>query len=95
MLILSRKKNQGLLIDGHIHVTILECDSGGVRLAIDAPKHISILREELAEAEQVNRDALAPNPVALSPLREFLLSKEPSAEDCPPEEDEGSESPGR
>ncbi len=76
MLVLRRKKNQGLLIDGHIHITVLDCGSGNVRLAIDAPKHISILREELAQAEQFNREALAPSPTNLSPLREFLISKD-------------------
>lgn len=79
MLVLSRKKNQGLLIDGHIHITVLDCGSGNVRLAIDAPPHISILREELAQAEQFNRDALAPSPMTLHPLREFLISKEPDS----------------
>lgn len=57
MLILRRKKNESLLIGENIRITIIECASDGVRLAIDAPKQISILREELSEAEQTNKMA--------------------------------------
>ena len=52
MLILRRKKNESLLIGDNIRITIIECASDGVRIAIDAPKQISILREELSEVEQ-------------------------------------------
>lgn len=61
MLILRRKKNESLLIGENIRITIIECASDGVRLAIDAPKQISILREELSEAEQTNKLALTPD----------------------------------
>ena len=57
MLILRRKKNESLLIGENIRITIIECAADGVRLAIDAPKQISILREELSEAEQANKTA--------------------------------------
>ncbi len=50
MLILRRKKNESLLIGENIRITVIECAGDGVRLAIDAPKQISILREELSEA---------------------------------------------
>ncbi len=45
MLILRRKKNESLLIGDNIRITIIECAGDGVRLAIDAPKQVSILRE--------------------------------------------------
>lgn len=61
MLILRRKKNESLLIGENIRITIIECASDGVRLAIDAPKQISILREELSEAEQTNKMASKPD----------------------------------
>lgn len=68
MLILRRKKNESFLIGNNIRITIIECASDGVRIAIDAPKQISILREELSEAEQINKTALAP---AASSVRSF------------------------
>ena len=61
MLILRRKKNESLLIGDNIRITVIDCGGDGVRLAIDAPKQISILREELSEAEQSNKIALAPD----------------------------------
>ena len=52
MLILKRKKNDSILIGNDIRITVLDCDNGSVSLAINAPKHISILREELTEEEE-------------------------------------------
>ena len=60
MLILRRKKNESFLIGGNVRITIIDCATDGVRVAIDAPKQISILREELSKAEVANKDALAP-----------------------------------
>ncbi len=72
MLILRRKKNESFLIGKNIRITVIECASDGVRIAIDAPKHISIIREELAEAEKVNQDALGPEAASLMPLHQIL-----------------------
>lgn len=44
MLILKRKKNDSILIGNDIRITVLDCDNGSVSLAINAPKHISILQ---------------------------------------------------
>jgi carbon storage regulator len=48
MLVLSRRKNEKIVIDGGIIVTILESKGGRVRLGIDAPKSVVINREEVA-----------------------------------------------
>jgi carbon storage regulator len=47
MLILSRKPGDAILIDGGIRIVVLAVDSGGVRLGIDAPSSIGIVREEV------------------------------------------------
>lgn len=44
MLILKRRKSESIIIGNDIRITILECAAGGVRLAIDAPKQVSIIR---------------------------------------------------
>lgn len=72
MLIIRRKKNESFLIGNDIRITILECAADGVRVAIDAPKHVSILREELSEAEQINLGALAPSTDSLLSLQTTL-----------------------
>lgn len=68
MLVLRRKKNESLLIGDDIRITILECGGDGVRIAIDAPKQISIIREELSEAVQSNKKAIAPKSSSVSSL---------------------------
>lgn len=77
MLVLRRKKNESILIGDNIRITILESAGDGVRLAIDAPKNISILREELSHAEEENREALTPagNLNAVLSLQKDLLLK--------------------
>lgn len=69
MLILQRKNNQSLTIGDNITVTILETGNDWVKLAIDAPKEISILRTELLEAASANQEA------ASSRLNESSISK--------------------
>lgn len=68
MLILRRKKNESILIGQDIRIIILECAADGVRIAVDAPKQISIIREELSDAEQTNKMALAPKTSAIKSL---------------------------
>lgn len=80
MLILRRKKNESILIGNDIRITILECAGDGVRIAIDAPKQISILREELSAAEQTNKMALAPRASAIESLQ-AVLAKQNHSED--------------
>ena len=75
MLILRRKENESLLIGDNIRITVIDCGGDGVRLAIDAPKQISILREELSEAEQSNKIALAPNMDSVLALQSILKQK--------------------
>lgn len=62
MLVLSRKKNESIIIDDHIVITVVEIRGDKVRLGIDAPKEISVHRREVYEAiqEQVRRDQGAP-----------------------------------
>lgn len=49
MLILQRKAHEAILIGDDVRVVVLKSDSGGVRLGIEAPDHLTILREEIVE----------------------------------------------
>ena len=71
MLILRRKAGESLVIGGNIKVTVTDIYEGGVRLAIDAPKQISILRTELLQAADANRDA-ARGAVSPDALAQYL-----------------------
>ena len=59
MLILSRKEKQSFLIGDDIEITVLEISGDKAKIAISAPKEVSILRKELAETKQMNIDAAA------------------------------------
>ncbi len=49
MLVLSRRPGESLRIDEDIRITLVACSAGQVRLAIDAPDDVEILREEVYE----------------------------------------------
>lgn len=57
MLILQRKAGESLWIGDHISISVVSVEEGRVRLAIDAPKEVPILRSELRTAMDANRDA--------------------------------------
>jgi carbon storage regulator len=47
VLILGRREGDAILIGDNIRLVVLACDRKGVRLGIEAPPHITILREEI------------------------------------------------
>lgn len=58
MLVLSRRANESIVIGGEVVVTVLEVRGDQVRLGIDAPRSVTIHREEVhAEIQRANRSA--------------------------------------
>lgn len=55
MLVLSRKKNESIIIDEHITITVVAIMGDKVRLGIEAPKEIAVHRHEIYEAIQRDR----------------------------------------
>lgn len=51
MLVLTRQPGESILIGGGIVVKVIAIDGGRVRLGIDAPEDVKILREELKSKE--------------------------------------------
>lgn len=47
MLVLSRKPTESIVIDGQITVTLMEITGNRVRLGIEAPREIPVVRTEL------------------------------------------------
>ena len=59
MLILSRKKGESLVIGGDIEITVVEVSGDRVRLGINAPGDVSVLRAELKQTADENKDSAA------------------------------------
>lgn len=55
MLVLSRKKNESIVIDDRISVMVVEVVGGKVRLGIDAPRNVTVHRQEVFDAIQRDR----------------------------------------
>ena len=60
MLALSRRKNESLVIDNHIEVTVLEIRGDQVKIGISAPKEIPVYRKEVyLQIQEANKAAVA------------------------------------
>ena len=55
MLILTRKIDQGIVIQGNILVRVLGVERDRVKIGIDAPGEITVLRQELWDEENPGR----------------------------------------
>jgi carbon storage regulator len=80
VLILSRKAEQGIVIDGVTVVRVLSIDGDRVKLGIDAPASISILREELLQdVGDENRQASRParDPRVVNRMRDLSRGAQP------------------
>jgi carbon storage regulator len=59
MLVLSRQKDESIIIGDDVEVTIVDVRGDKVRLGITAPKEISVHRKEVYEAIQREKKAAA------------------------------------
>lgn len=66
MLVLSRKTEESIVVDGNVTITILKVNGGRVRIGVEAPENVRILRGELVENDKY-------------PHRVLTLEREPAA----------------
>lgn len=74
MLILSRRVGDAILIEGGIRIVIIACDRKGVRIGVEAPSDVSILREEIvtqiaSENQRANATADLRDLLGVAPSR--------------------------
>ena len=50
MLVLSRKKDEEIIIGGIVRVMVIEIRGDKVRLGVEAPKEVTVHRKEIADA---------------------------------------------
>ena len=58
MLVLSRKPGERILIGDNISITVVRIAPGIVRIGVEAPDGLPILREELTTGSQLSADAV-------------------------------------
>lgn len=60
MLALSRKKNESIIVNSDVEITILEIKGDQVKLGITAPKSVPIYRKEVfLQIKESNKEASA------------------------------------
>lgn len=71
MLALSRKKNEAIMINNNIEITVLEVKGDHVKLGITAPKSVPVYRKEVyLQIQESNRESV--NVAALDELKNLL-----------------------
>ncbi len=59
MLVLARKTDESILIGDNIRVKVIAIEKGVVKLGIEAPSDVTIIRDELAQdVAEMNKEAL-------------------------------------
>src|SRR5262249_13524154 len=77
MLVLSRQRDETIMIGDDIEVTVVDIRGDKVRLGINAPKEISVHRKEVYDAiRRENREAAQVKPEDLSGLGKIAPKKE-------------------
>ena len=81
MLVLSRKINENIVIDGRIIVKVVRTEGNFVKLGIEAPADVPVHRQEIYdEIQRANREALAtgrPVPPRMPHFRAAALAAKP------------------
>ncbi|MBC7105381.1 MAG: carbon storage regulator CsrA [Firmicutes bacterium] len=82
MLVLTRRKNESILVGDNIRITVLDVRDDAVRIGIEAPREVTILRAELYQAvREENVAASRPDRDTLRQLEGLLeggKEKEPA-----------------
>jgi len=73
MLVLTRKSGQGVVIGDDIRISIVSIDGDRVRVGIEAPKEVSVHREEVyLEIKRENQQAKVDGSIDWEKLKKIL-----------------------
>jgi carbon storage regulator len=80
MLVLTRKLGESIRINDDIVVKVVDLDSRHVKLGIEAPRHISVNREEIYERiQRENKAASAAQDQGLKNIADAMKDKSKNA----------------
>lgn len=74
MLVITRKAGEGLVISDDIKITVTDVGKDRVKIGIDAPKEIRVVREELYDTEKQN--VAASSAISKEALAQLFKNKE-------------------
>ena len=73
MLVKKKKKGESLIINDNIKITIVDISGEKVKIAVEAPKEIPVLRSELVNAAEANKEAAgSENNISAADIRNVL-----------------------
>ena len=76
MLVLTRKRNQSIMVNDNIELTIIDIQGDQVRVGINAPKDVKVFRKEVyVEMTQENKAASNVTMDALSILKNAIMKQ--------------------
>ena len=73
MLVLTRKKDEKVVIDDDIEITVVAVEGGKVQLGIDAPQEVEIYREEIYEKVKSENIEATRKKVTVDQLKEIRV----------------------
>ena len=80
MLILARKVGEKIILNDNIEIIVLDSNQNSVRIGINAPKNVSVYREELyKEIKNSNINSNSASTSSIKELHELLISQKQSS----------------
>lgn len=60
MLALSRKKNEAIIVNNNVEITILEVKGDQVKIGVTAPREVPVYRKEVyTQIQEANQEAVS------------------------------------
>lgn len=69
MLVLTRKKNQKIMIGDDIELTIVDIKNEQIKLGVSAPRHVKVFRKEVYDAIQEENKAATQADISMEKLK--------------------------
>ena len=72
MLILTRKKDESIILNGNIEIKIIDIEDGKIKLGIEAPREVDIVRKELYDKVEEENKAAISKKIDLGQMKNLL-----------------------